>query len=62
MSKDKLIKVTLLIGSIAIMLIHLWLGFPSAWTLIVLQITVFIAITAIFDILVWISHTPPKTY
>ena len=65
MEKDQAIGVIFLIASILGIIIYGWLLFLTGWTLIVLQITVFIALVAILAILAWIGWTmattpPPK--
>ena len=63
MNKDQLIGFSILIASIIGIGLYAWLLYTYA--LIVLQITAFIAITAILGILAWIGYTmattPPPT-
>ena len=63
MNKDQLIGLSILIASIIGIGVYAWLLY--AYALIVLQITAFIAITAILGILAWIGYTmattPPPT-
>ena len=62
-SKDRLIGLSILIASVIGIGVYAWLLY--AYALIVLQITAFIAITAILGILAWIGYTmattPPPT-
>jgi len=68
LEKDQAIGVIMFLASIAVIVIYGWLLFfpPNpAWTMYVLQITVFIAAAAILAILAWIGWTmattpPPK--
>ena len=65
MSKDQVIGVAMLIGSIGGILIYFYLLFLSAWTMIVMQLTAFIAVAGVLGILAWIGYTlattpPPK--
>ena len=64
-SKDQVIGALLLIASIIGILVYGWLVFLTPYSLIVVQITAFIAIAAILAILAWIGYTlattpPPK--
>lgn len=64
MNKDKIIGLLIFIGSILGIVIYAWLLFFVA-TIIVIQITLFIAVAAILAILLWIGYTlattpPPK--
>ncbi|PUA33207.1 MAG: transcriptional regulator [Zestosphaera tikiterensis] len=65
MNKDKMVGITLLIGSIVVILVYGWLVFLSEYWKIVLQLTGFIAVAGVFGILAWIGYTlattpPPK--
>ncbi|MCP8305231.1 MAG: transcriptional regulator [archaeon] len=65
MEKDQAIGVLMFLVSIAVIITYGWLLFFTAWTMIVLQITVFVAAAAILAILAWIGWTmattpPPK--
>jgi predicted DNA-binding transcriptional regulator len=65
MSKDQAYGVLLLVGCILGILLYGWLVFLTEWTLLLLQLTVFIAVTGILGILSWIGWTlattpPPK--
>lgn len=64
MNKDKIIGLLIFIGSILGIIIYAWLLFFIA-TIIVIQITLFIAVAALLAILAWIGYTlattpPPK--
>ena len=64
MNKDKIIGLLILIGSILGIIIYAWLLFFIS-PIIVIQITLFIAVSAILAILSWIGYTlattpPPK--
>ncbi len=65
MSKDKIVGISLLIGSIAVILIYGWLVFLSEYWKLVLQLTGFVAVAGVFGILAWVGYTlattpPPK--
>jgi predicted DNA-binding transcriptional regulator len=64
MNKDKIIGLLIFIGSILGIIIYAWLIFFIS-PIIVIQITLFIAVSAILSILSWIGYTlattpPPK--
>jgi len=64
MNRDKIIGLLILIGSILGIIIYAWLLFFIS-PIIVIQITLFIAVSAILIILSWIGYTlattpPPK--
>ncbi len=65
MSRDQIIGVGLLIVSIIVIIVYGWLVFFTKWSLLILQITGFIAVAGVFGILAWIGYTlattpPPK--
>jgi len=65
MSRDQVIGILMLIGSIIGILIYGWLVFLTNWYLVVLKATGFVAIAAVLGILAWIGYTlattpPPK--
>ena len=66
MSKDQIIGLLLLIGSIAIIIIYGWIMFfVEAWSILLLKLTAFIGVAAVLGILAWIGYTlattpPPK--
>ncbi len=67
MSKDQIMGVLLLIGSIIGIAIYGWLIFFTNWSLLVLQLTGFIAVAGVLAILAWIGYTlattpPPKPF
>jgi len=64
MNKDRIIGLLIFIGSILGIIIYAWLIFFIS-PIIVIQITLFIAVSAILAILSWIGYTlattpPPK--
>ena len=61
MSKDQLIGILILLGSIAGIILYFYLDFLSAWTLLTMQITAFIAVGGILVILAWIGYTLATT-
>lgn len=65
MSKDQVIGVLLLLGGVLGILLYGWLVFLSDWSMVVLQLTGFIAVAGVLGILSWIGYTlattpPPK--
>ncbi len=65
MSKDQAIGVLLLVVGILGIIIYGWLVFLSPWSILILQLTGFIAVAAILAIISWIGYTmattpPPK--
>ena len=65
MGKDQLIGVGLLVISTIVVVVYGWLVFFTEWSLLLLQITGFVAIVGIFGVLGWIGYTlastpPPK--
>ncbi len=65
MNKDQLIGGALLVVSVIVILVYGWLVFFTQWWELVLKLTGFIAIAAVFGILSWIGYTlattpPPK--
>jgi len=65
LSKDQAIGVLLLVVGILGIIIYGWLVFLSPWSILILQLTGFIAVAAILAIISWIGYTmattpPPK--
>ncbi|MGQ9479602.1 MAG: transcriptional regulator [Thermoproteota archaeon] len=65
MSKDQALGALLMVGSIAVLLIYIWLLFLSPWYEIVLKLTALVAVGAVLLIITWIGYTlattpPPK--
>ena len=65
MSKDQLIGLLLLVVGVFGILLYGWLVFLTQWSMIVLQLTGFVAVAAILAIVSWIGYTmvttlPPK--
>jgi len=65
LSRDTLIGVLLLVISIIGIVAYNWLLFFTEWSLIVLKLTAFIAVTGLLAIFAWIGYTlattpPPK--
>ena len=65
MSRDQVIGALLLIAGIVGIIIYGWLVFLTQWSLLVLQITGFVAVAGVLGILAWIGYTlattpPPK--
>lgn len=65
MSRDTLIGTLILVLSIIGIVAYNWLLFFTEWSLIVLKLTAFIAVTGLLAIFAWIGYTlattpPPK--
>lgn len=65
MNRDQLIGGALLVVSIIVIIVYGWLVFLTQWWELILKLTGFIAIAAVFGILAWIGYTlattpPPK--
>jgi len=65
LSRDQVIGISLLMVSIAGIMIYGWIVFFTEWSLLLLQITGFLAVAAVLGILAWIGYTlattpPPK--
>jgi predicted DNA-binding transcriptional regulator len=61
MNKDQALGLLLFIGSIAGVLIYLWLVFFSAWWEIILKLTAFAAVCFVLFIMGWIGYTLATT-
>ena len=68
MNRDKVVGAALLAGSIAVIIIYVWLVWLPLWQgldTIILKLTGTVAVAAVFGILAWIGYTlattpPPK--
>lgn len=65
MSKDQVVGVLLLLIGVVGIVVYGWLVFLSQWSMLILQLTGFIAVAAILAIVAWIGYTlattpPPK--
>ncbi len=65
MSRDQVIGYLLLVVSAVVIIVYGWLVFMSEYSLLILQITGFVAVAGVFGILAWIGYTlattpPPK--
>lgn len=65
MSRDQVIGYLLLAVSAVVIVVYGWLVFLSEYSLLILQITGFVAVAGVFGILAWIGYTlattpPPK--
>lgn len=61
MVKEQTLGALLLLGAIAVIGIYAWFLFFSVWSLIVLQLTAFIAIFGVLCIVAWIGYTMATT-
>ncbi len=65
MSRDRIIGGLILVLSIICIIAYGWILFFSEFTILVLKVTAFIAVSGILSILAWIGYTlattpPPK--
>jgi len=65
MSRDQVVGALLMVLAVAIIIVYGWIVFFTEWSLLLLQITGFIAVLGVFGILAWIGYTlattpPPK--
>ncbi|MEM2028124.1 MAG: transcriptional regulator [Candidatus Bathyarchaeia archaeon] len=65
MGRDQVVGVLLLIAGVVGIVVYGWLVFLSEWSILVLQLTGFIAVATILAIFSWIGYTlattpPPK--
>jgi len=61
MGKDQATGALILVASIVGILVYGWLVFLTGWSMLVLQLTGFVAITGILGILSWIGYTLATT-
>lgn len=64
-SRDQIIGAGIFTASIAGILVYFYLVFLSAWNILILQLTAFVAVAGVLGILAWIGYTlattpPPK--
>jgi len=65
MSRDQVVGALLMVLAVAVIIVYGWIVFFTEWSLLLLQITGFIAVAGVFGILGWIGYTlattpPPK--
>jgi len=65
LSRDQVIGALILVASVIGIVIYGWILFFTEWTILLLQLTGFVAVTAILGMLAWIGYTlattpPPK--
>ena len=65
MSRDQVVGVLLVVLAVTVIVAYGWIVFFTEWSLLLLQITGFIAVAGVFGILGWIEYTlattpPPK--
>ena len=61
MSKDQILGILLLIGGILGILVYGWLVLISSWSLLILQLTGFVAVAGVLAIVAWIGYTLATT-
>ena len=63
MSRDRAVGVGLMAVGVIGILLYGWLVFFSPWQVLILQLTVFVAVAAVFGVLTWVGYalatTPP---
>ena len=65
MNREQVFGVLILIASVIGIIVYGWILFFTEWTILLLQITGFIAVAGVLGILAWIGYTlattpPPK--
>jgi predicted DNA-binding transcriptional regulator len=65
LGRDQQIGALLLLGGVLGIVIYGWLVFFSPWSQVVMQVTMFAAVSAVLGVLAWIGYTlattpPPK--
>ncbi|MFQ6053168.1 MAG: transcriptional regulator [Candidatus Bathyarchaeia archaeon] len=61
MNNDQALGATILLGSIAGVVIYFYLVFLSTWSWITIQISAFLAVAAVLLIVAWIGYTLATT-
>ena len=63
MRRDTAVGVALMVVGVVVIVVYCWLVFATPWWRIVLQLTGFVAVAAVFGILAWVGYalatTPP---
>jgi predicted DNA-binding transcriptional regulator len=57
MGRDQVVGALLMVLSVAVIIVYGWIVFFTEWSLLLLQITGFIAVLGVFGILAWIGYT-----
>jgi len=65
LSRDQVIGALILVASVIGIIVYGWILFFTEWTILLLQLTGFVAVATILGILAWIGYTlattpPPK--
>ena len=65
MHRDQIVGGLITIASIIAIIVYAWVMFFTEWSLLLMQITAFVAVAAVLGILAWIGYTlattpPPK--
>ena len=61
MSNDKVLGSLIFLGSIGGICVYFWLLFFSAWEILVIQVSAFLALAAVLLISSWIGYTMATT-
>ena len=57
MDSDQSLGYVILLGSLAGIVVYLWLLFFTLWSLLVLQVSAMLAVSAVLVIMAWIGYT-----
>lgn len=57
MVNERVLGAVILVGGVAGIMLYGWLVLFSGWNLLVLQLTGFIVVTAVFAVIAWIGYT-----
>jgi len=65
LSRDQVIGALILVASVIGIIVYGWILFFTEWTILLLQLTGFVAVAGVLGILAWIGYTlattpPPK--
>jgi len=65
LNRDQVIGALILVASVIGIIVYGWILFFTEWTILLLQLTGFVAVAAVLGILAWIGYTlattpPPK--
>ena len=61
MSRDQVVGALLMVLAVTVIVAYGWIVFFTEWSLLLLQVTGFIAVAGIFGILAWIGYTLATT-
>lgn len=61
MTKDHVLGIGLLLGSLAGIIIYFWLLFMSLWGWLIIQVSAFLAVASVLLLVAWIGYTLTTT-